>query len=69
MAHAELSEGVGGEAGQSPRRNLLVSLEHTLGMLVEGTASPLMLIFAAIEIASAVGAFYLLRRAREERRP
>jgi len=42
---------------------------RTLGMLVEGTASPLMLIFAAIEIASAVGAFYLLRRAREERRP
>ena len=33
-----------------------------LGVLAEGTASPLMLIFAAIETASALFAFYLLRR-------
>ncbi len=35
-----------------------------LGILVEGTASPLMLMFAAIEVASALLAFYLLRRLR-----
>jgi len=37
-----------------------------LGILVEGTASPLMLAFAAIEATSAAVAFYLLRNAREE---
>ena len=37
-----------------------------LGMLVEGTSSPLMLVFAAIEATSAALAFYLLRNAREE---
>ena len=43
MAHAELSEGVGGEVGQSPRRHLLVSLEHALGMLVELPAALLVI--------------------------
>lgn len=33
-----------------------------LGILVEGTASPFMLVLAAIETASAVLAFYVLRR-------
>lgn len=33
-----------------------------LGILVEGTASPLMLSFAVIETASALLAFYVLRR-------
>ena len=33
-----------------------------LGILLEGTASPLMLAFATIEMASALLAFYVLRR-------
>src|SRR5262245_13922888 len=42
---------------------------RVIGMLVEGTAAPLMLVFAAIELSVAVGSLYLLRRgARSERR-
>jgi hypothetical protein len=33
-----------------------------IGILVEGTASPLMLVFVVIETASALLAFYVLRR-------
>ena len=36
MAHAGLSEAVGGEVAQPPhRRSRLASIEHALGMLVE----------------------------------
>ena len=59
MAHAELSEGVGGEAGQSPRRNLLVSLEHTLGMLVEIPAAFLVVAEIVILFAGVVARYAL----------
>jgi hypothetical protein len=37
-----------------------------LGILAEGTATPLMLAFAALEIGTAVAAWVLLRRSSEE---
>src|SRR5690349_24361136 len=59
MAHAELSERVGGEAGQSPRRNLLVSLEHALGMLVEIPAALLVVAEIIILFAGVVARYAL----------
>src|SRR5438105_14937608 len=62
MAHAELSEGVGGEAGQSPRRHqLLASIEHALGMLVEIPAA-LLVIAEIIILFAGVVARYALHR-------
>src|SRR3954447_12122663 len=62
MAHAELSEGVGGEAGQSPRRRSgLVSLEHALGMLVEIPAAFLVVAEIVILFAGVVARYALHR--------
>src|SRR5207302_316083 len=62
MARAELSEGVGGEAGQSPRRHqLLASIEHALGMLVEIPAA-LLVIAEIIILFAGVVARYALHR-------
>src|SRR6188768_2410194 len=60
MAHAELSEGVGGEAGQSPRRHsLLASLDHALGMLVELPAALLVVAEIIILFAGVVARYAL----------
>src|SRR5690349_19067975 len=59
MAHAELSERVGGEAGQSPRRHLLASLEHALGMLVELPAALLVVAEFVILFAGVVARYAL----------
>src|SRR3954451_7952944 len=60
MAHAELSEGVGGEAGQPPRRRSgLVSLEHFLGMLVEIPAAFLVVAEIVILFAGVVSRYVL----------
>ena len=49
MAHAGMTEAVGGEVGQPPRRHqLLASIEHSLGMLVEIPAA--LLVVAEIEL-------------------
>src|SRR5712671_8178726 len=62
MAHAELSEGVGGEAGRSPRRRSgLVSLEHALGMLVEIPAAFLVVAEIVILFAGVVARYALHR--------
>src|SRR3954470_22633379 len=62
MAHAELSEGVGGEAGRSPRRRSgLVSLEHALGMLVEIPAAFLVIAEIVILFAGVVARYGLHR--------
>jgi tripartite ATP-independent transporter DctM subunit len=62
MAHAELSEGVGGEAGQSPRRRqLLASIEHALGMLVEIPAALLVVAEIVILFAGVVARYGLHR--------
>ena len=58
MAHAELSEGVGGEAGQSPRR-YLASLEHALGVLVEIPAALLVVAEIIILFAGVVARYAL----------
>ena len=55
MAHAELSEAVGGEVGQPPRRHqLLASVEHALGMLVELPAALLVVAEIVILFAGVV---------------
>src|SRR3954466_12617174 len=62
MAHAELSEGVGGEARRSPRRRSgLVSLEHALGMLVEIRAAFLVVAEIVILFAGVVARYWLHR--------
>src|SRR5258705_8619064 len=62
MAHAELSEVVGGEAGQPPRRrSLLASLEHALGMLVEIPAALLVIAEIVILFAGVVARYGLHR--------
>src|SRR3954469_39709 len=62
MAHAELSEGVGGEAGQSPRRrSRLASIEHALGMLVELPAALLVVAEIVILFAGVVARYALHR--------
>src|SRR5436189_1692393 len=62
MAHAELSEGVGGEAGQSPHRHqLLASIEHALGMLVEIPAAFLVIAEIIILFAGVVARYALHR--------
>src|SRR5436190_11995768 len=62
MAHAELSESVGGEAGQSPRRHqLLASIEHALGMLVEIPAAFLVIAEIIILFAGVVARYALHR--------
>src|SRR6185436_20756330 len=62
MAHAELSEGIGGEAGQSPRRRSgLASIEHALGMLVEIPAALLVLAEIVILFAGVVARYGLHR--------
>jgi len=62
MAHAELSEAVGGEVGQSPRRrSRLASIEHTLGMLVEIPAAFLVVAEIVILFAGVVARYALHR--------
>ena len=62
MAHAELSEAVGGEVGQSPRRrSLLASVEHALGMLVEIPAALLVVAEIVILFAGVVARYGLHR--------
>src|SRR3954447_2460866 len=62
MAHAELSEGVGGEAGESPRRrSRLASIEHALGMLVELPAALLVVAEIVILFAGVVARYALHR--------
>src|SRR3954465_15499472 len=62
MAHAELSEGVGGEAGQSPRRrSRLASIGHALGMLVELPAALLVVAEIVILFAGVVARYGLHR--------
>src|SRR3954447_11328419 len=58
MAHAELSEGVGGEAGESPRRrSRLASIEHALGVLVEIPAALLVVAEIVILFAGVVARY------------
>src|SRR5436309_8264919 len=60
MAHVELSEGVGGEAGQARRRRLLLaSIEHALGMLVEIPAALLVVAEIVILFAGVVARYAL----------
>src|SRR5258707_8776247 len=62
MAHAELSEVVGGEAGQPPRRRSFVaSLEHALGLLVEIPAALLVAAEIVILFAGVVARYGLHR--------
>src|SRR6266850_2956422 len=62
MAHAELSEGVGGEAGQSPRRrSLAASLESGLALLVEIPAALLVVAEIVILFAGVVARYGLHR--------
>src|SRR6478672_912270 len=60
MAHAELSEAVGGEVGQPPRRrSRFASLEHALGMLVEIPAALLVVAEIVILFAGVVARYAL----------
>src|SRR6188472_1902923 len=62
MAHAELSEAVGGEVGRPPRRrSRLASIEHALGMLVEIPAAFLVVAEIVILFAGVVGRYALHR--------
>src|SRR5215216_6351923 len=62
VAHAELSEAVGGEVGQPPRRrSLLASIEHALGMLVEIPAAFLVVAEIVILFAGVVARYALHR--------
>src|SRR6476619_7664444 len=62
MAHAELSEAVGGEVGQPPRRRFgLASIEHALGMLVEIPAAFLVVAEIVILFAGVVARYALHR--------
>src|SRR6476620_12769792 len=62
MAHAELSEAVGGEVGQPPRRrSRLASIEHALGMLVEIPAAFLVVAEIVILFAGVVARYALHR--------
>src|SRR5215213_3563592 len=62
MAHAELSEVVGGEVGQPPRRrSRLASIEHALGMLVEIPAALLVIAEIVILFAGVVARYALHR--------
>src|SRR5215216_5177931 len=62
VAHAELSEAVGGEVGQPPRRrSLLASIEHALGMLVEIPAALLVVAEIVILFAGVVARYALHR--------
>src|SRR5262245_15452368 len=60
MAHAGMSEAVGGEVGRSPpRRHLLASIEHALGMLVELPAALLVIAEIVILFAGVVARYAL----------
>src|SRR5690242_8632015 len=60
MAHAELSEAVGGEVGQPPRRrSRFASIEHALGMLVEIPAAALVVAEIVILFAGVVARYGL----------
>src|SRR6476661_7645535 len=60
MAHAELSEAVGGEVGQPPRRrSRIASIEHALGMLVEIPAAFLVVAEIVILFAGVVARYAL----------
>src|SRR6187401_1210926 len=60
MAHAELSESIGGEAGQYPRRrSRLASIEQALGMLVELPAALLVVAEIIILFAGVVARYAL----------
>ena len=62
MAHAEMTEVVGGEVAQSPRRrSLLASIEHALGMLVEIPAALLVVAEIVILFAGVVARYALHR--------
>ena len=58
MAHAELTEVVGGEVAQPPRRrSLLASIEHALGVLVEIPAALLVVAEIVILFAGVVARY------------
>ena len=62
MAHAEMTEAVGGEVGQPPRRrSVLASIEHALGMLVEIPAALLVVAEIVILFAGVVARYALHR--------
>ena len=62
MAHAELTEAVGGEVAQPPRRrSALASIEHALGMLVEIPAA-LLVVAEIVILFAGVVARYVLHR-------
>jgi TRAP-type C4-dicarboxylate transport system permease small subunit len=60
MAHAGVTDTVGGEVGQPPRRrSLLASIEHALGMLVEIPAALLVIAEIVILFAGVVARYAL----------
>ena len=60
MAHAGMTDTVGGEVGQPPRRRqLLASIEHALGMLVEIPAALLVVAEIVILFAGVVARYAL----------
>ena len=62
MAHADMTEAVGGEVAQPPRRrSLLASIEHALGMLVEIPAALLVVAEIVILFAGVVARYGLHR--------
>src|SRR6476661_9422611 len=62
MAHADMTEAVGGEVGQPPRRrSRLASIEHALGMLVEIPAALLVAAEIVILFAGVVARYGLHR--------
>src|SRR5438094_1190128 len=61
MAHADMTEAVGGEVGQPPRRSRLASIEHALGMLVEIPAALLVVAEIVILFAGVVARYGLHR--------
>src|SRR5215204_2782800 len=62
MAHADMTEAVGGEVGQPPRRrSRLASIEHALGMLVEIPAALLVVAEIVILFAGVVARYALHR--------
>src|SRR5438874_12886121 len=61
MAHADMTEAVGGEVGQPPRRSRLAAIEHALGMLVEIPAALLVVAEIVILFAGVVARYALHR--------
>src|SRR5215212_12156031 len=60
MAHADMTEAVGGEVGQPPRRrSRLASIEHALGLFVEVPAALLVVAEIVILFAGVVARYGL----------